>query len=142
MRITASVYNEICEDLRIVPPERGGVIGSEHGVVCTFYLDDGAGQAGRYVYVPDVNKLNGVIAQWAEKGIGFAGMFHSHPSPQTDLSIADEEYIINIMEAMPGSVSELHFPVIVPGMGMTGHLAKRRAGEVIIVPEEIIIEKE
>lgn len=142
MKIAEAVLHEICEKLRIVPPEKGGIIGGKNGIVCAYCLDDGTVQAERYAYVPNVEKLNGVIVQWAEKGIQFAGMFHSHPYPQTDLSLADEEYIVKIMEAMPESVSELHFPVIVPGVGMTGHLARRRAGEVIIASEDIIIEKE
>ena len=125
-----------------MPPEKGGILGAVGDVVCAYVLDDGEAQAGRYAYVPNVQKLNGVIAQWVQSGICFVGMFHSHPYPQTELSIADKEYIIKIMEAMPASVSELHFPLVVPGVGMTGHLAKRCNGVVIIVPEEIIIEKE
>ena len=45
------------------------------------------------------------------------------------------------MRAMPDSISELHFPVIVPGLGMTGHLAKREGGKVIIIPEDIIVKE-
>lgn len=142
MKIVGAVFLELCDQLQIVPPEKGGIIGSKNGIVCTFFLDDGAARAERYAYVPNVNMLNDVIGQWAEKGICFAGMFHSHPHPQTELSIADREYILNIMEAMPDSILELHFPIIVPGVGMVGHLAKRWGGEVIIVPEEIIIVKE
>ena len=142
MKITEAVLHTICENLHIVPPEKGGIIGSKNGIVCTFFLDDGAVQAERYAYVPNVNMLNDVIGQWAEKGICFAGMFHSHPHPQTELSIADKEYIMKIMEAMPDSIPELHFPIIVPGVGMIGRLAKRRGSEVIIVPEEINIVKE
>lgn len=142
MKITEAVLHDICERLRIVPPEKGGIIGSKDGVVCACCLDDGAVQMERYAYVPNIEKLNGVIAQWAEQGIHFAGMFHSHPYPQTELSLADREYIATIMGAMPDSVSELHFPVVVPGVGMAGHLAKRIDGKVIVVPEDIIIVKE
>ncbi len=142
MKISEAVLHEICEKLRIVPPEKGGIIGSKNGIVCAYCLDDGTVQADRYAYVPNIEKLNGVIDQWAEMGIHFAGMFHSHPYPQKELSLADREYIDTIMRAMPDSVSELHFPVIVPGLGMTGHLAKRWDGEGIVVPEDIIIVKE
>ena len=142
MKITEAVLHDICDNLHIVPPEKGGIIGSKNGIVGTFFFDDGAVQAERYAYVPNVDMLNDVVAQWAKKGICFAGLFHSHPHPQTELSIADKEYILKIMEAMPDSIMELHFPVIVPGMGMIGYLAKRRDGEVIIVPEEINIVKE
>lgn len=141
MKITEAVLQIICEKLRIVPPEKGGIIGSKNGIVCAYCLDDGAVQNERYVYVPNIEMLNRVIVQWAEKGIRFAGIFHSHPYPQTELSIADEEYIEKIMEAMPESVSELHFPVVVPGLGMTGHLAKRWDGKVIVVPEDIIVKE-
>ena len=142
MKITSNILLEICEELCVVPPEKGGIIGSKGGVVCTYSLDDGEVQTGSYAYAPNVEKLNGMIVQWAEKGIRFAGLFHSHPYPQTELSVADMEYITKIMGAMPDSISELHFPVVVPGLGMTGHLAKRRGGEVIIVQENIMIVKE
>lgn len=142
MKISGTVLNDISEKLCIVPPEKGGIIGSRNGIVCVYCLDDGAIQTERNAYVPDVEKLNAIIAQWTEKGIRFAGLFHSHPYPQTELSVADMEYITKIMGAMPDSISELHFPVVVPGLGMTGHLAKRRGGEVIIVQENIMIVKE
>ena len=142
MKITKKILSEICDELCVVPPEKGGIIGSEDGVVCVSCLDDGVVQVERYAYVPDIEKLNGVIDQWAEKGIRFAGMFHSHPYPQTGLSVADKEYILKIMEAMPETVSELHFPIVVPGVGMIGYLAKRRGGETIIAPEDINIVKE
>ena len=142
MKITEAVLHDICEELCIVPPEKGGIIGSINGIVCDYCMDDGTVQAERYAYVPNVEKLNSVIDQWSDKGVCFAGMFHSHPYPQTELSAADREYIETIMGAMPDSISELHFPVIVPGLGVTGHLAKYRDGEVIVVPEDIIIVKE
>lgn len=141
MKITEAVLHDICEELCIVPPEKGGIIGSINGIVCDYCMDDGTVQAERYAYVPNVEKLNSVIDQWSDKGVCFAGMFHSHPYPQTELSAADREYIETIMGAMPDSISELHFPVIVPGLGMTGHLAKREGGKVIINPEDIIVKE-
>lgn len=141
MKITEAVLHDICEKLRIVPPEKGGIIGSINGIVCDYCMDDGTVQAERYAYVPNIEKMNGVIDQWLDKGICFAGMFHSHPYPQTELSLADRVYIERIMGAMPDSISELHFPVIVPGLGMTGHLAKREGGKVIIIPEDIIVKE-
>lgn len=142
MKITEAVLHDICEELCIVPPEKGGIIGSKDGVVRVSCLDDGAVQAECYAYVPNIERLNDVIDEWISKGIHFAGMFHSHPYPQKELSLADREYIVTIMGAMPDSVTELHFPVVVPGVGMTGHLAKYIDGEVIVVPEDIIIVKE
>lgn len=124
------------------PPETGGVLGERNGIVLEFCLDDAEARTDRCAYVPNVDHLHRVIDLWTKKEIRFAGMFHSHPYPQTGLSVADKEYIRKIMEAMPDSVSELYFPVIVPGIGMTGHLAKREDGDVIIIPEEIIIVKE
>lgn len=141
MRISEKVHHDICAELHTVPPEKGGILGAKGEVISIFYLDCVDAQSERYAYVPDIGELNAVIAQWIKTGIRFVGMFHSHPYPQTGLSIADKEYIVKIMEAMPNSVSELHFPIIIPGMGMTGHLARRKGEEVIIVPEEIEIVK-
>lgn len=141
MKITKAVLHDICEELCIVPPEKGGIIGSINGIVCDYCMDDGTVQAERYAYVPNVENLNSVIDQWSDKGICFAGMFHSHPYPQTELSSADREYIETIMGVMPDSILELHFPVIVPGLGMIGHLTKREGGKVIIIPEDIIVKE-
>lgn len=142
MKILDGAFRRIVDMTTDVPPETGGILGEYDDVICVAEFDEGRIEHDRYAYVPNVEKLNNVITQWSEEGIYFAGMFHSHPYPQTELSIADKEYIKKIMQAMPESVSELHFPVVVPGLGMTGHLAKYREGEIIIVPETIIIVKE
>lgn len=128
--------------IRPAPPEVGGILGMKDGVICTFYLDNCDVQTDRYAYVPDIPRLNAVIAQWAGEGIRFAGMFHSHPDSQHRLSAADRAYIQRIMELMPASITALHFPLILPGTGMIGHLAKRLDGVVVIEPEKIHTEKE
>lgn len=138
MRIKQAVYGALCEKLMFLPPERGGILGMRDGVVCVYHLDDGPAPTDRYAYVPDIPKLNAVLKQWREEGIRFAGMFHSHPYPQTWLSIADREYIQQIMDAMPAGVSELYFPLIVPQIGMVGYRSEKQNGE--IVPEDILQE--
>lgn len=140
MRIKRSVYRALCKTLTALPPERGGILGMKDGVVCIYYLDDGPVPTDRYAYVPDVPKLNTVMHRWQQQGIQFAGIFHSHPNPQTWLSIADREYIQKIMQAMPGSISRLHFPLIVPNIGMVGYRSEKASGE--IVPEDIIQEND
>lgn len=142
MRILQPVLNALLKELHIVPPEQGGILGMRNGIICTFYLDNTDVQTNRYAYVPDIPRLNAVIAQWAGEGIRFAGMFHSHPDSQPRLSAADRAYIQKIMEVMPASISELHFPLILPGTGMIGHLAKRLDGSAVIVPENIHTVKE
>lgn len=142
MRISKIVYLALVGEICSVPPEIGGILGMKNGVICTFFLDNCDVQTDRYVYVPDIPRLNTVVAHWAGEGIRFAGMFHSHPDSQPRLSTADREYIQKIMEAMPASISELHFPLILPGTGMIGYLAKRLDGTVVIEPENIHTEKE
>ena len=140
MRIKRSVYYELCEKLMALPPERGGILGMRDNIICIYYLDDGPARTDKYAYVPDVLKLNAVLEQWRKAGIDFAGMFHSHPHPQTWLSIADREYIQEIMQAMPDSVVQLYFPLIVSKIGMVGYRAEKQNNA--IIPDKIIREND
>ena len=81
-------------------------------------------------------------AQWASEGIRFTGIFHSHPGKQEELSIADKAYIQRIMKFTPDAVNALHFPIVLPGKKMVGHIAEKVDGQVMVTQEQIIIEKE
>ena len=105
-------------------------------------FDEGDIQNERYAYIPNVERLNEVISQWASEGIRFAGMFHSHPGKQEELSIADKSYIQRIMKFTPDAVHALHFPIVLPGKKMVGHIAEKVDGQVMMTQEQIIIEKE
>lgn len=142
MKIIEVLYKQIINQMPDVPPETGGILGERNGVICAVVFDEGDVQNERYAYVPDVDRLNKVISQWASEEIRFAGIFHSHPGKQEELSIADTEYIRKIMAAMPDTVQTLHFPIVLPGKKMIGHIAERADGKVVVTQEQITIEKE
>lgn len=107
--IINDVYHTIVGSIPVVPPETGGILGEHNGVICAVVFDEGDTQNERYAYIPNVERLNDVISQWASEGIRFAGIFHSHPGRQEELSIADKAYIQRIMEFTPDAVHALHF---------------------------------
>lgn len=140
--IINDVYHTIVGSIPVVPPETGGILGEHNGVICAVVFDEGDTQNERYAYIPNVERLNDVISQWASEGIRFAGIFHSHPGKQEELSIADKAYIQRIMEFTPDAVHALHFPIVLPGKKMVGHIAEKVDGQVMVTQEQIIIEKE
>lgn len=142
MKIAEGLYRQIVNMIPAVPPETGGILGERNGVICEVEFDEGDIQNERYAYVPNVDRLNKVISQWVSEGIQFAGFFHSHPGKQEELSIADTAYIQRIMEVTPDAVHVLHFPIVLPGKKMIGHIAEKVDGQVMVAQEEIIIEKE
>lgn len=142
MKITVDLYERIVKMIPSVPPETGGILGERNGVICTVVFDGGDIQIERYAYIPNVERLNEVISQWASEGIRFTGIFHSHPGRQEGLSLADKAYIQRIMDFMPDAVHALHFPIVLPGDKMIGHIAEKVDGQVMVRQEPIIIAKE
>lgn len=142
MKITEVLYRKIVNQMPVVPPETGGILGEHDGMVCAVVFDGGDIQSERYAYVPNVDWLNKAISQWTREGIRFTGIFHSHPGKQEDLSIADKAYIQRIMMLMPSAVRILYFPIVLPGKKMIGHIAERVNGQVIVTHDTIVLEKE
>lgn len=142
MKILDGLYRHIVKMISDVPPETGGILGEHNDVICVAEFDSGEIQRNRYTYVPNVDRLNKVISQWISEGIRFAGIFHSHPGKQEDLSIADKAYIQKIMDCMPDDVCVMHFPIVLPGKKMIGYIAEKIDGQVMVTQEQIIIEEE
>lgn len=130
MEIEKDIYDQmlgVCP----VPPETGGIIGGQDMCISRIVVEE---TRGRYEYIPNVDFLNRTISEWRDKGISFYGMFHSHPACCDRLSRTDEEYIKKIMNAMPGEIDRLMFPLILPGDKIIPFIAKR-------VNEDVAIEK-
>lgn len=140
MKIEWKTYNEIISQSNEKPPEMGGVLGKQNGVICRFQLDYGNGSECRCSYSPQVSVLNDTIENWQKEGIEFAGMFHTHFFGVSSLSKGDVEYISKIMKTMPSQISELVFPIIVmPNKEMVSYKAEISNGEIIISKDKIQI---
>lgn len=106
-----------------VPPEAGGIIGKRDNIICAYLHDTKTQCIDRATYIPDIEWMNCMIQEWAYSGIEFAGIVHSHPKECSTLSGPDRAYICEIMNAMPTHITELYFPIILPGEGMYAYKA-------------------
>lgn len=123
MKIKREIYDRILNSCPTVPPETGGILGGCNGVIAFAEFDFGTIENNFAVYIPNIKKLNGVIAEWNDTGIGFSGMFHSHPKGQETLSNDDIKYINSIFDSMPDFVTELYFPIVIPNLHIVSYKA-------------------
>lgn len=143
MKIKLSTYKMLLADMPKEPPEAGGILGGENGVVFEFYTDKGHPTEKICGYAPDVKSLNAIILDWQNKEIDFMGMFHTHFWGVESLSEGDTNYIIKIMQAMPKSIFRLYFPIIVmPEMKIVPYIAERNGDDIVISRQELQIVKE
>ena len=108
MRIIPSTLQCIKQKFYSAPIESGGIIGSKEGVVCAFYFDDD--NYNYDCYVPNVKKMNAKIAEWADSGIQFAGVIHSHHNDCRLFSDADACYASEVQKSA-GDLT-LYFPIV------------------------------
>ena len=94
------------------------------------------------VYIPNVEWLNDIIGKWQKQNILFAGIAHSHPATQKQLSSDDVRYINKILQYMPEYIEHLYFPVIIPHIEVLSYKAERLGGNIRISKDKIIIAKE
>lgn len=113
MRITDDVMKKILSSFPDAPPEHGGILGGQNGVVSVFHYDR-AGSPDQAAYEPDTEVLNSVIEQWNHSGISFYGIVHSHMENQPTLSEGDLQYIRLVMQSMDIG-EKLYFPIVLPG---------------------------
>lgn len=137
--IKENTFYSLLNAFPIVPPEAGAILGAINGVVSYFAFDAEMPRQDAAIYTPSTKKLNLIIQEWAEQGISFCGFAHSHPFDQRSLSSNDICYIHCIMNAMPGSIEKLFFPLVFPGETMLSFVANSKQGEVTIEPENIIL---
>lgn len=142
MKILSTVYDYLLRETPLLPPETGGILGGQNGFVTHYCFDKGqCALTSPAHYQPNTELLNQVIQEWQVCKIQFYGLFHSHYSNDTQLSLGDREYITKIMLTMPSGIRTLYFPLILPRKAMIGYRANRYGSGVHIVCDKIEILK-
>lgn len=131
MKMNQRVY-DILMKIPKAPPETGGIIGIEKGIIRHVVLDPGILNQEAAIYTPNIEFINEMIYKWNSKGIRFAGIFHTHPNGQETLSEGDKDYIFKIMRALRGSLTFLYFPIIIPNHGFYPFFAYEKGDKVLI----------
>lgn len=108
--IENSVLDEIKQSL--TRPETGGILGINSSRVVTKFYYDSTGTTTKTQYIPDVQRLNSILRQWAAAQIRFVGFVHSHPKGKEKLSSCDLTYAKEIKEKC--SLSEILMLLYIP----------------------------
>ena len=140
MVILESIFHQILMDCPSVPPETGGLLGGNGQMVSCAVFDKSVPIMKKAQYIPDTIFLNQVLMEWAQSGIEFLGMFHSHPVGATKLSGQDEIYISEILQSLPENQT-FWFPIVIPKIEIHA-FAVHRAGSQIFIKKDAIIQKE
>lgn len=114
MYILKEIYEQMLYGMYAVPPEAGGILGEQQGVITNVYFDFSSKEKNRAIYIPDVNLLNKIICEWRSEKINFIGMFHSHLKHADTLSCEDVRYVTSVMEGIRDQVEFLLFPIVIP----------------------------
>lgn len=142
MRVTDTLYQTIFTKVPPPPPETGGILGGQCGLITHCHFDSGqCTQTAPAHYQPDSELLNRVIQVWQADNIQFYGLFHSHYPHDTKLSPGDRKYISKIMLSMPPNIHTLYFPLILPGTTVISYRVDRYDSDVRIVCDKIEISK-
>lgn len=137
MKIREKTYFQIMEAYSSVPPECGGIIGSQNGIVTAYYHDFGSDSQNSAVYIPNIDILNEKIQIWRSQNIQFCGMVHSHLSNETKLSESDKVYIADILGVNSDFCEKMYFPIVIPKQRMISFLAKKEGNKISIMADTI-----
>lgn len=138
MIILSEIFTKLINCPR-VPPETGGIIGINGNIVCECFHDFNSFEYNRAIYIPNVELLNAKIQKWQKINIHFAGIFHTHPIDQPELSIDDISYINCIFQAMPASVNILYFPIVLANLELIPYKAIRHGNSIQVIGDKLII---
>lgn len=137
MRIEGSLFETLLKYTPSPPPEVGGLLGGQNGIISKMAMDSGI--KGPDYYTPDVKLLNRIIEEWDKDGIELYGLFHTHFSESKSLSFGDREYIKIIMRSIYPYITTLYFPILIPQRGMLAFIAHGTETEVNILRDEILV---
>lgn len=101
----------------------------KNGVISAFVLDNSEQKTESAEYSPNTQFLNRQIEKWADEGIEFCGILHSHPSGQTTLSGSDMEYIKELYHVNPW-LEKTYFPLIIDGCDMIIYAVEKSNGKI------------
>lgn len=122
------------------PPETGGILGGEDGIITAEYFDRGIQNERMCSYIPNIKRLNKVIKQWQMENINFMGIYHTHFWSVETLSEADKRYISRILENMPPELKKLYFPIVVmPDKKIICYSTEQIQGKLVITREKLIV---
>lgn len=139
MKIRKAVYEKLIFESPVAPPETGGIIGGDNGIIDCFKYVSGQNSESIAFYSPDVDEMNRLISEWNKKSIEFYGVFHSHPFCCPMLTNEDKIYASEIMKAMPSDISFLYFPIIIPKEKIVFYKAIKFNGNVKFIFENVIV---
>lgn len=129
MIITRQIKETVSLMFSPAPPEQGGILGMKNGVISAFVLDNSEQKTESAEYSPNTQFLNRQIEKWADEGIEFCGILHSHPSGQTTLSGSDMEYIKELYHVNPW-LEKTYFPLIIDGCDMIIYAVEKSNGKI------------
>lgn len=129
MIITRQIKETVSLMFSPAPPEQGGILGMKNGVISAFVLDNSEQKTESAEYSPNTQFLNRQIEKWADEGIEFFGILHSHPSGQTTLSGSDMEYIKELYHVNLW-LEKTYFPLIIDGCDMIVYAVEKSNGKI------------
>ncbi|HCJ93218.1 MAG TPA: hypothetical protein DHV92_07870 [Ruminococcaceae bacterium] len=129
MIITRQIKETVSLMFSPAPPEQGGILGMKNGVISAFVLDNSEQKTESAEYSPNTQFLNRQIEKWADEGIEFCGILHSHPSGQTTLSGSDMEYIKELYHVNLW-LEKTYFPLIIDGCDMIVYAVEKSNGKI------------
>lgn len=129
MIITRQIKETVSLMFSPAPPEQGGILGMKNGVISAFVLDNSEQKTESAEYSPNTQFLNRQIEKWADEGIEFCGILHSHPSGQTTLSGSDMEYIKELYHVNLW-LEKTYFPLIIDGCDMIIYAVEKSNGKI------------
>lgn len=129
MIITRQIKETVPLMFSPAPPEQGGILGMKNGVISAFVLDNSEQKTESAEYSPNTQFLNRQIEKWADEGIEFCGILHSHPSGQTTLSGSDMEYIKELYHVNLW-LEKTYFPLIIDGCDMIVYAVEKSNGKI------------
>lgn len=142
MKIKKEIFDKISAVANSKNLEIGGIIGSsKDGIVTDMVADFSSNTVEcRFEYYPNIKFLNAQIEKWAENGVDFLGLFHTHFSGSKNLSYADKEYINEIMISSKDIIDFLYFPIFtLPNNELNIYKAYFEGEKLIILNDELII---
>lgn len=107
-----TVLDAICSSFVDPVLEQGGILGTSTDLqhISNFWLDINA-QASTVSYIPSALEIHRQIKLWADNGICFCGIIHSHITGNGELSEQDQRYIYGVLQSFP-HMPYLWFPIV------------------------------